>query len=1017
MSHVQNTLPEELAVAVIGMSGRFPGADNVQQFWQNLKDGVESISTFEENTLREKGVPEQLLKHDNYVKAGASINNIEYFDPAFFDMTPREAEITDPQHRVLLECAHEALENAGYVGSDYPGSIAVYGSVGLNTYLLSNLMPNQDLLQSMGMHQLLLGNDKCYSTSRIAYKLNLKGPCLSIDTACSSGLVSILTAYKSLLAYDCDMALAGSAKVNSADTGYLYEPGSINSPDGHCRTFDAEAGGTVFGSGAGMLLLKRLDDALDDNDNILAIIRGGAINNDGSDKVGFTAPSVNRQRDVIEQALDFSEVPSESISYVEAHGTGTRLGDPVELDALNSAFADSGEQTCLIGSVKTNIGHLESAAGVAGLIKVVCALNEETIPATLNYATPNPAINFANGPFNVVAENTPWPKAEEPRRACVSSFGLGGTNAHLIVEEAPESKSKHDNTPELLLTSAKCTTALHQGQTDLQAYLTQTATPLKDVAYTLALGRTAYEQRSFAVVAPEDVSGKEASFSKNQQVKGPLQKLAWIIPGQGNQHLGMSRDLYARFDIFKQSLDECCGHFEQHQDVNLKTLLLAQSNDDELTHQLTDTRYAQPAIFTHAYAMAKQLLAWGIKPDLLLGHSLGEYVVAVISGVLTLEDGVKLVAERARLMAKLPNGAMLGVSASEAKVRAVIGQSDQILLDVAAINSPHSVVLSGCEDHIDLAAPLLSLVNIDTRKLMTSHAFHSHMMEAILEEFRLFVARINFKPIAIPYVSSLTGELASLAEVSTPEYWARHLRETVQFGNAMTTLQGEGVDCVMDLGPSTTAAMLARDNLTTSTAVISCSVNVKQTRAQDSALLEAVGQYWSLGGRVDWPAFYGQRECYRAALPGYRMQKQRYWIDPVPRKTSEAVSVSESTNNVNLHKLKVDEVKMDRDLGTATETYAGVPRNDIEKMLVDIWQELLGVEKVSITDSFFDLGGQSLLATRVITHIYEKTGIELDASTLFDAPTIEEIAIAIIERQMMMASNDEIEKLLVEMEQ
>lgn len=1013
MEQSQQALPEELAVAVIGMSGRFPGAADIGEFWQNLISGVESIVQFDPQTLLEQGVSPEMLQHHAYVCAGAPMVDAEYFDAQFFNMTPREAQITDPQHRVLLECAYQALEHAGYDPQRYPGAIGVYAGVGLNTYLLSNLMPNQTLLQSMGMHQLLLGNDKCYATSRISYKLNLRGPCLSIDTACSSGLVSVLTAYKALISYECDMALAGGAKVNSADVGYMYEAGSINSPDGHCRTFDADASGTVFGSGAAVLLLKRLEDALADRDNILAVIRGGAVNNDGADKVGFTAPSVSRQRDVITQALQFSEVPAASISYVEAHGTGTRLGDPVELNALQEAFGVLAPQSCYIGSVKPNIGHLESAAGVAGLIKVICAMQNEQIPATLHFQTPNPAFDFAGSPFQVVRNNTGWPRGLQPRRASVSSFGLGGTNAHLIVEEAPWCQRQDDGFTELLLVSAKSEAALAQSVLQQQNALLQAPSlPLQDVAYTLAVGRQAMPVRSFAVLSRQQTADSGQWFSPAVQRAAAPAAIAFIFPGQGVQHAGMSRDLYHRFAVFRQTLEQCCQLYLTQTGVDLKPLLLASVVSQQLSDAINQTSNAQPCIFIHAYALAQQLLAWGVKPDWMCGHSLGEYVAATLSGVLSLPAALQLVAGRAALMTHTADGAMLSVSAAVDVVTALLAQQNLASLEIAAVNGPSAVVLSGLSEQISQAAAHFTDLNIANRLLQTSGAFHSRLLDPLMPAFRKLLSQINFGAPTLPYISSLTGQAVTARDVQDPDYWCRHWRDRVEFSAAIQSLQANAVECFIDIGPSTAAATMVREQLAGQPAisVLTASNHVRQTSAADQTLLRMLGQFWSVGGEPDWSAFYQDRECHRVALPTYPFQKLRHWVDA----TSVATPVTANAGHD--HKVPDHKVAPPAPSAAVTDDRTGAPRNEIEALLAAIWQDLLGLSSVSVTANFFELGGQSLLATRVLTRVYEETGVELNVSVIFNTPTIEALAIAVLEQQMLQTDPQALEQLLAELD-
>ncbi|CAM4112206.1 type I polyketide synthase [Pseudoalteromonas byunsanensis] len=996
----EQALPEEVAVAVIGMAGQFPGAENVGEFWDNLSKGVESIARLSDEDLRRCGISDELLNNKSYVKAGAYLKNSDMFDPEFFDMTPKEAEITDPQHRVLLECAHDAMSDAGYVAEQYDGAVSVYAGIGVDTYLLGNIMPNPQILNDMGMYQLVLGNDKCYAVSRISYKLNLTGASLLVDTSCSTSLVSIVMAYKSLLSYDCDMALAGGAKVNASEVGYLYEPGSVNSPDGHCRAFDAQASGTVFGNGVGLLLMKRLEDAIEDKDNIIGIIRGGAINNDGSDKVGFTAPSVAKQRDVIEQALEFSEVPAQSISYVEAHGTGTRLGDPVEIGALNEAFADCPAQSCYIGSVKTNVGHLETAAGVTGVIKTLLSMKNDTLPATLNYETPNPAINIEQTPFKVVAQNTPWARTDSPRRACVSSFGIGGTNAHIILEESPEREYPTEPGSELLLLSAKCAKALKQSQHNLSAALPQVKS-LQDAAYTLAVGRKAYAHRSYAAVNDKGA----VTFAPANELTKSVSKVAWVVPGQGTQYVGMSRDLHQRFDVFRSTFEQCCELIVRQGGQDIRNLLLGETAEPSMQELIMQTDYAQPAIFVHAYAMAKQLQAMGVEPELMLGHSLGEYVVACLAGVMSLEDAIKLVLTRAQLMNKVTRGAMLSISASLDVVQSVLAQVSSHEIDICAINSSKSVVVGGTYEAIDSLSTLLQDKQIDNRKLVTSHAFHSHMLEPVLGEFEAAVRGITFHAPQMGYVSSLNGQLVNAQMVCEPQYWVQHLRHTVQFGNAVDTLISEGVDCVFDLGPSNTAAMLVRDNVTSACSIVHCAPNVKQKTAGDLVLLEAIGKYWSLGGNIDWQDFYANRDCYRTSLPGYPYQKRRCWIDPI---FSEAApQVAQQQTPVQTEPAKEPDVSDEQ----------GAPRNATEAMIVKIWQQLLGVESIAITDNFFDLGGQSLLASRVISCIYEETGLEVDVSAIFESPTVEALASVIVEQQLSSTDSEELERLLLELEE
>lgn len=1002
------------SVAIIGAAGRFPGAADVDQFWANLAAGVDSIQHFSDEELAALGVPEALRNSASFVRAGARMPEAEDFDPDFFDMTPREAEITDPQHRVLLECAYEAMESAGYVASRYPGAIALYAGIGLNTYLLHNLLPREDLLRTLGMHQLLLGNDKCYATSRIAYKMNLRGQCLTVDTACSSSLVAVVMAYRSLISYECDMALAGGAKVNASDSGYLYEAGSINSPDGRCRAFDEKASGTVFGSGAGMVVLKRLEDALRDRDNIQAVIRGAAINNDGSAKVGFTAPSVNRQRDVVRQALSFAEVEPESISYVEAHGTGTRLGDPIEMTALAEAFGTAGTRprTCAIGSVKTNIGHLEAAAGVAGLIKVLRALRHEQIPPSLNFETPNPAIDFASMPFYVNTQLRPWPAQGEPRRAGISSFGIGGTNAHVILEEPPRFASPETTSPELLLCSAKTATALDAVTQRLSRRLeSASGGSLADIAYTLACGREHFDHRRFVVA---NGRAQAASALATPPLRGPqgstlaasakAPRLAFVFPGQGVQFAGMAADLYRNQPTYRRAVDECCAAIASASGLDLKPMLLDAA--DQHGARLDQTDAAQPAIFTASYAMARLWQSWGIQPDMLLGHSLGEYVAACLAGVFSLEDALALVTLRAKLMHRLPTGAMAALRMSESEATALLRDNPQWQCDLAAVNGPMAVVVSGTHEAIEQCLLAVRERGREGQVLRTSHAFHSRMQDTMLEEFRAAAARVAFSAPKIPFVSCVTGEPIEAGRAADPRYWVEQLRNTVRFAEGVGSAVAGGIRVFVDMGPSATASGMVMANLGAAPLPTIAASPARQGNVDaQSALLRALGETWVCGVDIAWDKVYGHRECRRVELPSYPFERKRCWVEPAAR-TSAHGAESASTPG------PTPAAAPPRESG---QDSSARPRNDNEALVASIWEELLGIQGIGIHDNFFALGGQSLLATRVMTRINETTGVELPVETIFNQPTIAGVAHALFERQVALEDPELLKQLLAEL--
>lgn len=999
-------------VAIIGMAGRFPGADDVEGFWRNLADGVESIRHFGLDELRALGVPDVLLDHPAYVRAAARMAGAEDFDPAFFDMTPREAEITDPQHRVLLECAHAALEDAGHVPARYPGEIAVYAGVGMNTYLLNNLLPRQDVLRTLGMHQLLLGNDKCYATSRIAYKLNLRGAAVTIDTACSSGLVALVLAYRSLISFECDMALAGGAKVNAVDLGYPYEPGSINSPDGHCRTFDASARGTVFGSGVGMVVLKRLEDALRDRDDIRAVIRGAAINNDGWAKVGFTAPSVTRQRDAIRQALAYSETDPASIGYVEAHGTGTQLGDPVELAALSEAFGPKVPRgSVAIGSVKPNIGHLESAAGVVGLIKAAECLRRGVMPPTLHFEQPNPALELDDSPFRVNTALCAWPAGSLPRRACVSSFGLGGTNAHVVLEEAPRVLHGAPAALELLPISAKTTTALVAGVKRLSQHLQRRDDQsFADVAHTLARGREHHALRGF-VVAADRTEASERFASLATTAVGRASGVALLIPGQGVQSLGMAAALYARDPTYREALDACLALLPQWLDTDLRPFLLGQGETEDVL-ALTQTRLAQPAIFATAYASARMWLAWGVKPAALVGHSLGEYVAACIAGVFSLSDGLKLVCNRASGMQTLPEGAMAALRMSECDLKNWLSTRPDLRLDLAAVNGPSATVVSGtCED-IEACLTALRERGVEATVLSTSHAFHSHMLEPMQPAFAQAFVGLSLSAPTLPVLSSVTGRVLTDAEAIDPAYWVRQLRAPVRYADAIGSAQALGVDLMIDVGPGTTVSSLALGNLSGGASVVATAPTRQLEalpHAADRVLLHALGSVWSRGVEIDWEAVYAGRMLRRVSLPTYAFDRHRCWIDP-PQSSAVDVAPEAGTLSAPPVASSVPEHS------TVFVAHTDAPEGDVEAVIAGIWHELLGIETPEPDANFFALGGQSLLATRMISRIREVLGIELPVQAIIESPTVAGLALAVVQQRALQQDPEALERLLAEIE-
>ncbi len=783
-------------IAIIGMSGRFPGAKNVEEFWQNIQNGVESISFFTDEELLEQGIERATLNTPNYVKAGAVLEDVELFDAGFFGFSPKEAEITDPQHRLFLECAWSALENTGYDSEKYEGAIGVFAGTSLSSYLL-NVYLNPNIIDSIDHHQLAIAGDKDYLTTRVSYKLNLTGASYTVQTACSTSLVAVHLACQSLLNAECDIALAGGVSISaSRKSGYFYKQGGIASPDGHCRAFDANANGTVGGEGVAIVVLKRLEDAVKDGDTIHALIKGSAINNDGSNKVSYTAPSIDSQAKVIKTAIALAEVEAETITYIEAHGTGTSLGDPIEIAALTQAFNSDKQGFCAIGSVKTNIGHLDAAAGVVGLIKTVLALKHKLIPPSLHFQQPNPKIDFAKSPFYVNTCLSEWKTNGSHRRAGVSSFGIGGTNAHVVLEEFVQSRggvSLKTRPWQLLLVSAKTDSALETATTNLADYLQQNpALNFADVAHTLAVGRRAFEHRRMVVCQNQEDAVEALKSLEPHKVFTTYQKpthrpVVFMFPGQGAQYVNMGRQLYEKEPIFTTAIDKCCELLKPQVGLDLRDVLYP--NDAEVetaTKLLTQTHITQPALFVIEYALAQLWLNWGVTPEGMIGHSIGEYVAATIAGVFSLEDALAIVVTRGKLMQQLPVGAMLSVQLGESELQSVLGEQQQ--LSLAACNSPSGCVVSGTFEAVDKLQQQLQDKGISCRRLHTSHAFHSQALEPILTAFTQQLEKVNLNPPQIKYISNVTGTWITATQAIDPNYWARHLRQTVRFSQGVTEL-------------------------------------------------------------------------------------------------------------------------------------------------------------------------------------------------------------------------------------
>jgi acyl transferase domain-containing protein len=884
------------SIAVIGLTGRFPGARNIEEFWKNLEDGVETITRFTDQELKAAGVDPAYFKLPGFVNAGSVLTDIDQFDALFFGYSARDAECIDPQQRLFLECAWECIEGAGYDPESYPGLIGVFGGSDMSSYIYQ-VYAHLDPLAAGSSPMALIGNDKDYLTTQVSYKLNLKGPSMAVQTSCSTSLVAVCVACQSLWSYACDMALAGGVAVGVPQKkGYFYQAGGILSPDGHCRTFDAEGQGTVVGSGVGMVLLKRLSDALADGDTIHAVIKGAALNNDGSLKVGYTAPSVAGQAQVIAMAQAMAGVTPDTISYLEAHGTATLLGDPIEVAALKQVFGAKTEKKnfCGLGSVKSNVGHLASAAGVTGLIKTVLALEKMKLPPTLHFKTPNPQINFASSPFYVNDKLRDWNTNGNPRRAGVSSFGVGGTNAHVVLEEAPVLEPTSSSRPhQLLVFSARTSAALDKATSNLAAHLrSHPELNLADVSYTLALGRRSFSHRRVVVTDSSDTLGAAAVLDgaapervMTQVCESKDRPVLFMFSGQGSQYAGMGRDLYDQEPTFRTALDACCDALRGPLGFDLRDVIYPRQEDHEqAAERLARTAVTQPALFAVEYALAKLWMEFGIEPNAMIGHSLGEYVAACLAGVFSLEDALTLVATRGRLMDEMPAGSMLSAQLPETEARAYLNPE----IALAAFNAPGFCVFSGPNPAIDDLTVQLAARGVHTRRLHTSHAFHSSMMDPVVPTLIQQVQHTTRKAPQIPYLSNLTGTWMMPDAALDATYWGRHLRETVRFSDGLAEVMKYPEVILLEVGPGQALTTLAKQQSSAkggSHAILSSLRAAQDLRSDEAFLMTTLGAAWLHGAPVNWSGFYRSERRRRVMLPTYPFERQRYWIGPLEQQS------------------------------------------------------------------------------------------------------------------------------------
>ncbi len=888
---IQSNGEPHSGIAVIGLAGRFPGADDASTFWKNLAAGISGVSDVVPNPLRRSSLP----GHSNYVAKTAVVKDADCFDAKFFGIYPKQAVELDPQHRVFLEVCWHAMEDAGYVPDAAPGRVGVFAGCHMNTYIFTRLAADSAFREMMadsfpgGGLTAEISNDKDYLATRIAYQLNLRGPAVAVQSACSTSLVAIAQACENLIAGSCDMAISGGVTVTfPQEQGYLHTEDSILSPDGSCRTFDADACGTIFGDGVGAVVLKRLADAVADRDGIYAVLSGWGVNNDGGEKNGYTAPSVSGQAAAIRQAHRRAGITADSISYVEAHGTGTLVGDPIELQALTEAFRETTNkiQFCRIGSLKTNVGHLDVAAGVSSVIKTALALKYRQIPPMLHFKSPNPKIDFANSPFIVNTTLTSWESSAEPRRAGVSSFGVGGTNAHVVLEEAPPVGRSVSRRPfHLLQISARSPESLDQMTDDLAACLTDNADlELADVSYTLQVGRKTFRHKRI-IVASDLVEAAATLRSRNSQQaittnsRASGTPVVMMFPGQGSQHLNMAGQLYRCERVFANVLDDCAQSLTPHLGLDLRDLVYA-AGDESAAQRLDQTEIAQPALFMVSYALGRWWQSLGVAPAMLIGHSVGEFAAAALAGVMSMQDAARLVALRGRLMQALPAGSMLAVQLPEAQLR----QRLPATLEIAAINGPAFCVVSGPTDAVDSFATSIESGQFDDdiacRRLRTSHAFHSHMMDPAIEPFEREVRRVQLRPPRIPMMSTVTAKMLDAGTATDPDYWARQIRQRVAFSGALSNiLKDQPGDLVLlEVGPNMALSTLARQHPLDALRqhIVSTLPHAKQSDVDAKFAFMSLGRLWQHGVRIDWQSLYRDEKRRRVHLPGYRFERQRY---------------------------------------------------------------------------------------------------------------------------------------------
>jgi len=944
-------------IAVIAVAGRFPGARTVEELWENLKEGKDTISFFSKEEL-DPSISGAIKNDPDYVSARGVIADADKFDASFFGINTKLADLMDPQQRIFLEICWEALERAGALPSLYKGSIGVFAGTGNNSYYLNNVLSRRELVDMMGAFQVMTHNEKDYVASRTSFAMDLKGPAVSVHAACSTSLVAIAQAVDSLRNNQCDIALAGGASITAPlNSGHLYQEGAMLSRDGHCRPFDADATGTVFSDGAGVVVLKKRTTAERDGDKIWALIRGVGINNDGGWKGSFTAPSAEGQAGAILMAIEDANVDASTLGYIEAHGTATPLGDPIEIEGLTMAFGkQEKKQFCAIGSIKSNMGHLTAAAGVAGFIKTVLALHYHQLPASLHYNKANPHIGFDQSPFYVNHEFRKW-ESDAVRRAGVSSFGVGGTNVHVVLEEYKNKIHQSDaGRPfQIVSWSAKSESGRDGYAKKLGVFLKENSTVnLADLAFTLQTTRAEFKYRRFVVASSTQMLNEKLLLAALPGESVLLEELSgdpvFVFPGQGSQYVNMGLELYRSESVFREAVDECALILESEMKEDIRNIIFPDGTGEAADEKINNTYYTQPALFVIEYALAKLWMSWGVHPSAFIGHSIGEFVAAHLSGIFSLADGLKLISTRGRMMSELERGSMLSVRAPHQLVNSILPEG----ISLAAINSPHLCVVAGSKPAIALFSEKLKEKNIQNKPLHTSHAFHSSMMDPIISPFRKVVESVALYPPRTVIFSTVTGKQLTEKEATDPGYWSGHLRSTVKFSNAVIEAMDQGFTTMLESGPRNVASTLIRQQGHTKSPRVVSSLEAMEGQSDYESMLKAAGQLWLAGLPLDWHAFYARQQRNRTGAPTYAFDKIRHWVEPAP-----PVPIS-PIQPINI-------IQQDPVLDIPAPQTSQMRKNRLIEKLKTILEEASGLEmdQVDTQSSFIELGLDSLLLTQV----------------------------------------------------